>query len=79
MIICQPSLQDLSVLQAVTLGKMKYFRTSCISPFCQNVLNKIDWHACSFDLLLIQAMDMSDYVGLETLHFSALPVFKAHS
>jgi len=79
MIICQPSLQDVSVLQAVTLRKMKYFeKNSCNSPSCQNVLKKIDLHACSFDLL-IQAISVSDYVGLEALHFSALPVFKTRS
>jgi hypothetical protein len=79
MIICQPSVQDVSVLQAVTLRKMKYFeKKSCISPSCQNVLKKLDWHACSFDLL-IQAISISDYVGLEALHLSALSVFKTRS
>jgi len=42
------------------------------------VLKKIDWHVCRFDLL-IQTIDMSDYVGLETLHFSALAVFNTCS
>jgi hypothetical protein len=79
MIICQPCLQDVSILQAVTLRKMKYFqKKSCISTFCQSVLKEIDWHACSFDLP-IQAIEMSDYVGLEASHFSALPVFKMRS
>jgi hypothetical protein len=79
MSICQPPLQDVSVLQTVILRKMKYFqKKSCISLFCFNVLKKIDWHACRFDLL-IQAIDMSDYVGLETLHFSALAVFNTCS
>jgi hypothetical protein len=75
----QPSLQYVSVLQAVTVRKMKCFhKKSCTSPFYQNVLKKIDWHACSIDLIF-QAIDTSDFVGLEALHFSVLPVFKTRS
>jgi hypothetical protein len=79
MIIFQPYLPDVSVLQAVGLRKMKYFqKKSGTWSFCQNVLKKIDCHACSLDLLF-QMIDTSDYFGLEASHLSALPVFKMRS